>query len=172
MPQTRRGNAQQAKDTNPNLGRTPSLPKKRSARPAPRGSKRSRVIGGRNPTSNTSTSRPENDTPEPRDSGVERDGRSSQNAVSDEDEPHDSDDAPEDEDTLQNLNVENYIEFTKDWTMGRIRLELKRRRDLNRKITPQEAHDEGVLIMRESERRIAALALAARVSEHTLKKSM
>lgn len=92
--------------------------------------------------------------------------------MGDGDEPRDSDEEPEDEDTLQDLTVDNYVEFTKDWTMGRIRLELKRRRDINRKITPQEAHDEGVLIMRESERRIAALALAARVSEYTLKKSM
>lgn len=81
-------------------------------------------------------------------------------------------DEVEDDDIVETMTVDNYQEVTKSWTLGRIRKELKLRRNLNQTVTPQSAHDEGLLLMREHEKRIAALALAARVSEHTLKKSM
>lgn len=77
-----------------------------------------------------------------------------------------------DDDIGDSMSVNNYQEVTKGWTLGRIRRELMSRHNLNRTVTPQAAHDEGLLIMREYEKRIAALALATRVSEHTLKKSM
>ena len=81
-------------------------------------------------------------------------------------------DEVEDDDIVETMTVDNYQEVTKSWTLGRICKELKLRRNLNQTVTPQSAHDEGLLLMREHEKRIAALALAARVSEHTLKKSM
>lgn len=76
------------------------------------------------------------------------------------------------EDVVESMTVENYMELTKGWSITRIRSELRRRRSLNRSVIPRVAFDEGRLIMREHERKIAALALAARVSEYTLKKSM
>lgn len=166
MPQTRRSNTRQAPNQPSNPSQSRDAPRKRAALPVGRGSKRRRPSGF--PSNNVEN---ENDSTEPAGGGpAEVSGGGADEDWEDEDRPRDQ--SPEMEDPLDDLTIENYHKFTKDWTLGRIWVELKRRRDLNWKITPQEAHDEGVLIVRESERRIAALALAARVSEYTLKKSM
>lgn len=166
MPQTRRGGRnQRAAVPTGTQAQSRKAPRKRAAPPATQGSKRSKSrTQARNSPSPNATS--ENDSPDVPEGG----GEGLENPRPDDD--WFNEEMGEVEEGLEDLTIENYRDFTRDWTLNRIRIELKRRRPFNRKITPQEAHDQGVLIIRESERQIAALALASRVSEHTLKKSM
>lgn len=80
-------------------------------------------------------------------------------------------DQDEEENDLE-LTVDNYDELTQDWPIGRVRLALAQNRDSNLTAVPRAFQDEARRIQRQYQRRLAALALAARVSEFTMKKSM